>query len=38
MAAMSMTAQVEALLPVTSDAIPATMPPMIPPKSNRMEK
>ncbi len=38
MAPTSMMAQVMALLPVMSVAKPATIPPMMPPTSNRVEK
>ena len=38
MAATSMTAQVDALLPVVSEMRPAAMPPAIPPTSNSVER
>ena len=38
MAATSMMAQVEALLPVVSEMRPAAMPPAMPPTSNSVER
>ena len=38
MAATSMMAQVEALLPVESEMSPAAMPPAMPPTSNSVER